>query len=304
VSLPYYKRYPNDFLTATIGLSLMEKGAYSILLDLMYARDGAIPDDRKFICGVLGCTSQEWTKIKRKLEKTGKIAIVQLDEDDEDSRVITNKRAEKELESRRKYSEQQSENRAGSSKNKYVEKPSSNHTDTEQNRDTGEGNGAQAREPESVLLEADCRKWANGSLVANFEGTGLSSIERLMKPEAGGEPCTRDDVRVGITETASTLHSKGKQVASLEYFEQPILRARDKRLSPLPKVEIIDERAGSSQSRRNRHAEGSSGARSGNQHRGNGFISGLALLEGRAEAQDAVPVGPEDWRSDRVATGG
>lgn len=156
-------------------------------------------------------------------------------------------------------------------------------------------------------FENECRKWANGSLVEGFDGAGFSTIERLLSPPSGGEPCTRDDVRNGISDSAASLHAKGRRndIATLAYFEEPILRARDKRLTPLRKVEIIDERAGSSQGgNRSSHAGRRYGAGSGNQHRGNGFIAGLALLESVAEAQNAVSDGPEDWRDDRVAASG
>lgn len=35
---PWYKRYPSDFIAGTIGLSLEEKGAYSVCLDLQASK--------------------------------------------------------------------------------------------------------------------------------------------------------------------------------------------------------------------------------------------------------------------------
>ena len=35
-SLPYHKRYHRDFLEGTAGMTLEVKGAYSILLDVIY----------------------------------------------------------------------------------------------------------------------------------------------------------------------------------------------------------------------------------------------------------------------------
>ena len=75
MSLPYYKRYPRDFLEGTIGLSFEEKGAYAIVLDLIYMRDGGLPDDGRYIAGQLGCSVRMWSKIKTALIEKGKISV-------------------------------------------------------------------------------------------------------------------------------------------------------------------------------------------------------------------------------------
>jgi uncharacterized protein YdaU (DUF1376 family) len=40
MSLPYYKRFPRDFLDGTVGFTLEQKGAYSCVLDLIFMRGG------------------------------------------------------------------------------------------------------------------------------------------------------------------------------------------------------------------------------------------------------------------------
>lgn len=45
--LNHYPRHVGDIITATIGLSLMERGAYDALLDQYYAREAPLPLDRK-----------------------------------------------------------------------------------------------------------------------------------------------------------------------------------------------------------------------------------------------------------------
>jgi uncharacterized protein YdaU (DUF1376 family) len=61
----WYKRYPADFLHSTAALSLEEKGAYSVALDLMYERGGPIPDDPQWIARMCGCSQRKWTQVLR-----------------------------------------------------------------------------------------------------------------------------------------------------------------------------------------------------------------------------------------------
>ncbi|CAL9915138.1 hypothetical protein LSO9J_80044 [Candidatus Liberibacter solanacearum] len=39
---PWYKRYPADFISGVLELTLEQKRAYSIIIDLMYDRGGAV----------------------------------------------------------------------------------------------------------------------------------------------------------------------------------------------------------------------------------------------------------------------
>lgn len=87
---PWYKRYPADFIAGTLALTLEEKGAYSIVLDLIYDRGEPIDDDPQWIARVCGCSTRKWKSIRLRLIEFGKITI-------ENGR-ITNKRAEKEAE--------------------------------------------------------------------------------------------------------------------------------------------------------------------------------------------------------------
>jgi len=87
---PWYRRYGADFIAGTLTLSLEEKGAYSIILDLIYDRGGPIPDEPRYIAGVCGCSLRKWSAIRARLIDAGKIAV-------RDGR-ITNQRAEKEIE--------------------------------------------------------------------------------------------------------------------------------------------------------------------------------------------------------------
>lgn len=114
-ALPYYKRYPRDFIEGTIGLDLETKGAYAIILDLIYMQGGQLPDDEKYICGLLGCSAKKWKTIRQTLLDLDKIHV--------NGRFISNSRADLELESLKKFSDAQSERASGPRKNKDLEEP-------------------------------------------------------------------------------------------------------------------------------------------------------------------------------------
>ncbi len=86
---PWYKRYPADFIAATMQLSLEEKGAYSIVLDLMYDKGGQIIDNSRYIARVCGCSTRRWNQIRERLIGDGKIVV--------DGDYLTNKRVKSEL---------------------------------------------------------------------------------------------------------------------------------------------------------------------------------------------------------------
>ena len=72
---PWYRRFPDNFIGGTVGLSLEEKGAYSLILDLMYVRGGPIPDEPRYIAGVCNCSVRKWTAIRQRLIDAGKIVV-------------------------------------------------------------------------------------------------------------------------------------------------------------------------------------------------------------------------------------
>lgn len=72
---PWYRRFPDNFIGGTVGLSLEEKGAYSLILDLMYVRGGPIPDEPRYIAGVCNCSVRKWTAIRQRLIDVGKIVV-------------------------------------------------------------------------------------------------------------------------------------------------------------------------------------------------------------------------------------
>lgn len=116
MSLPYYKRFPRDFLEGTVGLSLEEKGAYAIVIDMIFLRDGRLEDDARFIAGHLGCSVRKWTAIRDLLVSRGKL--------NRQNGIISNLRADYLLEEQRKYLDKQAENGSKPKKINDLEKPS------------------------------------------------------------------------------------------------------------------------------------------------------------------------------------
>jgi uncharacterized protein YdaU (DUF1376 family) len=119
--LPYYKAYPRDFIEGTIGMDFETKAAYRLVLDLIYMQGGALPDDARYISGLLGCSIKKWNSLRDALVSAGKIEVR--------NGVLGNLRADKELETLGKFQDKQRENRARPNKNKAVKSPPINHTD-------------------------------------------------------------------------------------------------------------------------------------------------------------------------------
>lgn len=111
---PWYKRYGADFVHGTLGLSLEEKGAYSLCLDLIYDRGGPIPDDARWLAGVCNVSVRRWNAIRDRLIDVGKLSC--------ENGCLTNSRAEREIANARKNADERSESgRKGGNKRAEIE---------------------------------------------------------------------------------------------------------------------------------------------------------------------------------------
>ena len=99
---PWYRRFPDNFIAGTVGLTLEEKGAYSLVLDLMYVRGGPVPDEPRYIAGICNCSVRKWNAIREKLIALGKIHAV--------DGFLTNDRVEKDIENSLKDAQERAEN--------------------------------------------------------------------------------------------------------------------------------------------------------------------------------------------------
>ena len=125
--LPYYKRFPRDFLEGTVGMSLEEKGAYSVVIDLIFLRDGRLEADARYIAGQLGCSVRKWSSLLAALVEKGKLI--------HENGIISNLRADYLVEEQRKYQDKQAENGSAPKKINNLPKPplkpKANQSDTE-----------------------------------------------------------------------------------------------------------------------------------------------------------------------------
>lgn len=129
--LPYYKAYPRDFLDGTAGMDFEVKGAYRILLDLIYLHGGRLVDDPRFIAGHLGCSVKKWNGLRAAVIATGKISV--------SDGYLGNLRADKELDSLKSFADKQRENARQPRKNKDLTeataKPKASHTEADTESD-------------------------------------------------------------------------------------------------------------------------------------------------------------------------
>ncbi len=179
-SQPWYKRYPSNFISGTLGLTLEEKGAYSLVLDLIYDRGRPIPDDARYIAGVCGCSVRKWNAIRDRLVELGKIVV--------SDGLISNNRAEKEIEKAAKSSEERSEsgrkggiksaeNRSKSNKNNELGQAEVKHTRINQKPDTR----IEKETPNGVSKKKGCRlseDWQPDEVFAIREGMTAYEIRR------------------------------------------------------------------------------------------------------------------------------
>ncbi|WP_406646904.1 YdaU family protein [Aliisedimentitalea scapharcae] len=130
--LPYYKAYPRDFIEGTIGMPFEVKCAYRVVLDLIYMQGGELPDDDRYISGLLGCSIRKWKSIRQTLIDGGKITV--------SGEFLSNKRAVSELETLSKLQDKKRENASGPRKNNNLAKRQLSHTEPEpepyKNKDT------------------------------------------------------------------------------------------------------------------------------------------------------------------------
>lgn len=61
---PYMNWYPADYIRDTRHLTTEQHGAYRLLLDECWMREGVLPDDDRFLAKLSGLTAAKWAKAK------------------------------------------------------------------------------------------------------------------------------------------------------------------------------------------------------------------------------------------------
>jgi uncharacterized protein YdaU (DUF1376 family) len=149
--LPYYKAYPRDFFEGTRGMDGELKGAYRMVLDLIYQHGGRLHNDPGHIAGQLGYSVRKWHAILAKLVDLGKLQVSSSGE-------VSNYRADKELV---QLGLMQSKQRENGSKPKNIKAmpeaaayPKPNHTEPEPDTERGEAKASLVRSRFSEFWDA------------------------------------------------------------------------------------------------------------------------------------------------------
>lgn len=152
--LPYYKAYPRDFFEGTIGMPLEFKGPYRLVIDMIYMQGGKLPDDARYISGLLGCSVKLWNKVRAHLIEAGKIEVR--------GGFLGNFAADRHLETLGKFQDKQRENASGVRKNNGLQKPRHSHTDTdtEKREANASPKSRGSRLPEAWVLPRAWGEWA------------------------------------------------------------------------------------------------------------------------------------------------
>ena len=127
----WYRRCGADFIHGTMGMTLEEKGAYSLCLDLIYDHQGPIPDDARWLSGICNVSIRKWSALRERLVSLGKLHAF--------DGFLSNSRAEKEIEidaerarnfaeSGAKGGDKSAENRGQSNKNNEIDQASLKHS--------------------------------------------------------------------------------------------------------------------------------------------------------------------------------
>jgi uncharacterized protein YdaU (DUF1376 family) len=89
VDVKWYKHFPTDFIEGVAPLSLEEIGAYILLLDSLYARDGTTSDNDRELSYLWKCNVRKARRLKTRLLETQKIQS--------EAGFLTNRRVQIEL---------------------------------------------------------------------------------------------------------------------------------------------------------------------------------------------------------------
>ena len=73
--MDWYRRFHFKALEGQRELTLQERGAYNTIIDLLYSRDGDLPDDDQLLIRLMGCHHNEWRAVKQRLLLKGKIWV-------------------------------------------------------------------------------------------------------------------------------------------------------------------------------------------------------------------------------------
>jgi uncharacterized protein YdaU (DUF1376 family) len=192
--LRWYKRDPDAALAGMAELTLIERGAYNSILDLLYSRDGIVADNDALVARMIGCHWREWRAVKNRLIQRGKIRV-------EDGHLTAN-RVQETLKEAASFSQDQSRRassgwhkRKNLNKNNVPPMPPGNAstttTTTTKEDNSIKGANAPLPNPEKELFrrgkEVLKNAKAGGFIAKLLAATGKDAVEALGIVEMAAE---------------------------------------------------------------------------------------------------------------------
>jgi uncharacterized protein YdaU (DUF1376 family) len=253
VSFGWHPREHRKALDGMLMLTLEERGAYNTCLDLIYDREGPIPDDARWLSGWMGVSARKWFVIRASLIVKGKLYEVSLN----GLPSLMNQRASIELENQANRARKLRENGA-----KGGRRVAENEKNDSKNNGEPQALGSakvqlktktQTETEEPTTTNApDWREMLDEAKEAIGDAADLTrpamhhaaDLRALVEPKTG-EPCTWAEVIDAIRMVAMRQKAKGKLVASWSWVRDDAIALRDKRLNAAnPGVaEVIQLRA-------------------------------------------------------------
>ena len=236
---PWYKRYGADFVHGCLGLTLEQKGAYSLCLDLIYDRRGPIPDDPRWLAGVCGVSVRKWKSLRAALIETGKLV--------ERDGALSNGRAEKEIENALKTSRKHAENGAkGGNKSRENQPRVNENSNIDQAGLKHRARDQKLEARDTTLTREDVDRISRLALEAGGEAMAdPAKCPSVMVPsdifawlKAGAD--LEADVLPAIR--ARSARASPGSIRSWAYFREPVMQAKARREAGIKTPEISNER--------------------------------------------------------------
>lgn len=226
---PFHKRYHSDALAGFMSLNLEERGAYQTLLDLIYDRGGPIVDNERLLAGYMGCSPRKWRGLREDLIRKGKIYIT-------DEGLLSNVRAEKELENDAKTSRKHAEHgsKGGRARAEAEKKGNENN---ERDQATPKPGSSLYQKPytrshttteESPRTAREPRQDISGDMAKVCTAAGMASppgdMRRLAQWVEAGADIEKDILPV-VERITGELRARRDRPKTFKLFEPDVLAA-------------------------------------------------------------------------------
>lgn len=233
--MDWYRRNPAKFIGGTVGMTFDVKGAYSILLDLIYDGQGSCPDDGPWIVNILGVgmSVRRWNVIKAELVARGKITV-------ENGRIF-NPAATRELAKIETKVGQSPGKDPGKNRDKSTDKTAEKQPELFDNKDLtptrpSKSATVPARAPESQSLEGQSREDVKtvGKVIEEVEA--IATILRQQRGRYWEQDYRRmldqDELTFGDVLEAAKAH-RGDPIKSMRALSGLARKKRDDRVAGL-----------------------------------------------------------------------